>query len=183
VSEDNQNDRSKFCFQQFKFDLTCSGIDVDCALHFLMQNDTKADGKLKSFQEVRKHRDAMLWGSKVADEQMPQTFCKKTDVFLELHKKKFIHEKKAGNADQHATDPIPVPVCELLLKWCIETSNMSAWFWTISMWNFMARSASMDPLGIHNFNLGVDSIIGKHDSSKADKIGEWLSVKTSVPTP
>jgi hypothetical protein len=31
---------------------------------------------------MRKHRDAMLWGSKVADEQMPQTFYKKTDIYL-----------------------------------------------------------------------------------------------------
>jgi hypothetical protein len=26
-------------------------------------------------------------------------------------------------------------------------------------------------------NLGVDSIVGKHDDWKADKIGEWLSEK------
>jgi hypothetical protein len=68
VSEDDQNDRSKFYFQKCKFDLVCSGISADCVLHFLMQNDTKANGKVKSFQDMRKHRDAMRWRSKAADE-------------------------------------------------------------------------------------------------------------------
>jgi hypothetical protein len=110
----------------------------------------------------------------VADERMPQAFFEKTDIYLEAYKKKFIHAKKAGNVDEYATDPIPMPVYELLLKWSIETSNVFAWFGTISQWNFMARSASIDPLAFHHFNLGVDSIIGKYDDSKADKIGERL---------
>jgi hypothetical protein len=75
-----------------------------------MQNDAKANGKLKSFQDTRKCRDAMLWGSKVANERMPQTFYEKTDVHLEAFKKTFNHEKKAGNVDEHATDQIPMPV-------------------------------------------------------------------------
>jgi hypothetical protein len=49
VSEDNLNDRTKFYFQPYKFDLKHSGINVDYVLHLLMQNDTKANGKLKSF--------------------------------------------------------------------------------------------------------------------------------------
>jgi hypothetical protein len=148
-----------------------------------MQNDTKANGKVKSFQDMRKHRDAMRWRSKAADERTPKTFYEKTDVFLESCKKKFIHGKKADNVDGHATDPIPVPVHELLLKWSVETNNVFAWFWTVSQWNFGGRSASMDPLGFHNFNLGVDSIIGKHDNLKADKTGERLPGKNTCAHP
>jgi hypothetical protein len=148
-----------------------------------MQNDTKKDGKLKSFQDIRKYRDAILWGSKVADERMPQTFYEKTDIYLMAYKKKFIFEKKNGNVDEYATDPIPMPVYELLLKWSIETNNVFSWFWTISQWNFMARSASIDPLAFRHFNLGVDSIIGKYDDSKADKDGEKLSEKNIYANP
>jgi hypothetical protein len=127
VSEEDLSDRTKFYFQRYKFDLKYSGINVDYVLHFLMQNDTKANGKLKSFQDMRKHRDAMLWGAKVADKRMPQTFYEKTDIHLEACKKKFVHERKAGNVDEHATDAIPMPVYELLLKWSIvETSNVFA---------------------------------------------------------
>jgi hypothetical protein len=51
------------------------------------------------------------------------------------------------------------------------------------MKKFMARSASIDPLAFHHFNLGVDSIISKHDDSKADKIGERLSGKNICANP
>jgi hypothetical protein len=183
VAEDDLNDKTKFYFQKYKVDLKYSGINVDYVLHFLMQNDTKKDGKLKSFQDIRKYRDAILWGFKVADERMPQTFFEKTDIYLVAYKKKFIQEKKAGNVDKYATDPIHVPVYKLLLKWSIEKNNMFAWFWTISQWNFMARSASIDPLAFHHFKLGVDSIIGKYDDSKADKIGERLSEKNIYANP
>jgi hypothetical protein len=47
----------------------------------------------------------------------------------------------------------------------------------------MARSASIDPLVFHHFTLGVDSIIGKYDDLKVDKIGERLSKKTIFANP
>ena len=75
VTEDDQNNRTKFYFEKYKFDLRYCGINVAYVLQFLMQNDTKNDGKLKSVQDIRKYRDAILWGSKVADERMPQNRC------------------------------------------------------------------------------------------------------------
>jgi hypothetical protein len=93
-----------------KMDLVYSGMNFDYVLHFLIKDVTKADGKLKSFQDVRKYRDAILWRSKVAEQQMPQTFFEKTDIYLEAYKKKFLVEKKAGNVDEYTTDPIPMPV-------------------------------------------------------------------------
>jgi hypothetical protein len=60
---------------RYKFDLKHSGINVDRVLHFLMQDE--ANGKLKSFQDMRKHRDAMLWGSKVADKISGETIVHK----------------------------------------------------------------------------------------------------------
>jgi hypothetical protein len=41
----------------------------------------------------------------------------------------------------------------------------------------MGRSASIDPLALHNFRLALDSIIGKYDDSKSDKAGEFLNDK------
>ena len=41
----------------------------------------------------------------------------------------------------------------------------------------MARCASVNPLGFHNFSLGMDSLIVKYDDPKADKDGDCLSEK------
>jgi hypothetical protein len=122
---------------------------------------------------------AILWGSKVVEQRgMPQTFFEKKDIYLEAYRKKFVAKKKAGNVNQYATDPILMPVYQLLLKCSIETNNVFSWFWTLSQWNFMARSASIDPLA-----FGVNSIIGKYDNSKVDKIGERLSEKNIYANP
>jgi hypothetical protein len=47
----------------------------------------------------------------------------------------------------------------------------------------MARSASIDPLAFHHFNLGVGSIIGKYYDSKAEEIDERLSEKNINANP
>ena len=41
----------------------------------------------------------------------------------------------------------------------------------------MARSATIDPLKLHNFKLGTDSAVVKHDESKADKQAQQLAQK------
>jgi hypothetical protein len=44
----------------------------------------------------------------------------------------------------------------------------------------MARSASIDPLGFHNFSKGVDSIVFKYDDSKTDNAGEKVSPNKNI---
>ena len=41
----------------------------------------------------------------------------------------------------------------------------------------MARGSNIDPLTVHNFTLGTDSIICKYDDSKCDKSAERLAMK------
>lgn len=70
-----------------------------------------------------------------------------------------------------------------MLIWCLRANNIFAWFWTLLQWNFMARSASIDSLAMHNFKVGPDSIVGKYDTSKADQAGDRLSEKNLYANP
>lgn len=119
----------------------------------------------------------------MAGERLPVTFYDETEVFLRAYKKRIAQQKKLGNVDVFSTDPIPVSVYKLLLRSAIETNNMFAWIWTTLQWNCMARSASIDCLALHNFRVGIDSIIIKYDDSKADKAGEKLSEKNVYANP
>ena len=74
VPKDHLIESTTLDFQSYKLDLKYAEINFDYDLHFLMQNDTKVDRKLKSFQHIQKCRYAILWGSKVAKELMLQTF-------------------------------------------------------------------------------------------------------------
>ena len=47
----------------------------------------------------------------------------------------------------------------------------------------MGRSASVDPLGLHNLKLGTDSIVITYDDSKMDSMGERLHPKNCYANP
>lgn len=170
AADDLQSPQKYFFNGHFKEDLVYAGLNEQFVLHFLVSSKAKANGKLKSVEDIRKYKDVIMWGATVAGERLPTSFYEMIDTFLNGYKKEWTQAKKKGNVEEVSADPIPMPVYKLLLKWALDSNNIMAWYWTIAQWNFMARSASIDPLHFKNFTLGVDSIVGKYDdSSKADK--------------
>jgi hypothetical protein len=182
VSDVEKADRMKYYFNKTQ-DLIYTGLNVQFFIFFISSTDKRTDGKLKSYQDLRKYRDAVLWGSKMAGERLPSSFFAETETYLSAYKKKFAQAKKLGHVEEYSTDPIPTPVYRFLLRRAIEMNNMFAWTWTLLQWNCMARSASIDCLAFHNFGVGHDSIIIKYDDSKADKAGEKLSEKNVYANP
>ena len=51
---------------------------------------------------------------------------------------------------------------------------------TVCQWSYMDLCALVDPLGFHNFSVGQDSVVAKHDYSKADEDGENFSKKMFI---
>ena len=182
ITEEEKGDRSKYYFDRTE-DLIYSGFNVKFFLFFLASEEVNKDGKLVGYDQLRKFRDAVLWGSKIAGQLLPSDFFTKSETYLIAFRRKFAQAKKVGNVEEQATDPIPIPVYRFLLRRSIETNNIFAWTWTLLQWNCMARSASIDCLGFHNFSLGTDSLVVKYDDSKADKAGEKLSEKNLYANP
>ncbi|CAB9498884.1 unknown protein (Partial), partial [Seminavis robusta] len=166
-----------------KIDLIYAGLNVQYVLRFLFEQKKKQNGNLKTHGELRKYKDAILWGAKVAKQRLPRSFYEEMDTFLQSYKKEFAQAKKQGSVDEQEADPITFSLYSLILDWAVESNNVFVWFWTLSQWNFMARCASIDPLRFHNFKVGQDSIIGKYDDQKADKAGEKLSEKNIYANP
>ena len=184
VSTADQHDKTKYFFKgKYKKDLVYDGLNAEYFLYFLTKTKTKPDKKLKSWDDLRKYKDAIMWGSKTADKPLPISFYRKIEKFLKGYKKEFTNAKKKGNTEDNTSDPIPMTLYVLVLQWALDTNNIMVWFWTLSQWNCMARSASIDPLHFGNFSLGVDSIVVKYDDSKADKNAERLSEKNIFANP
>jgi hypothetical protein len=183
LSEGELQDESKFHFNRYKYDLVYKGLNVKYVLHFLMSTKTKTNGKIKGHQDVRKYKDAIMWGANVAGERLPVSFYKEMDMYLASYKKLFIKAKKEGEVDEKEADPIPVSLYQMILRWSIEENNIFCWFWSLAQWNCIGRCSSIDPLAFHNFKIGQDSIICKYDDSKADKSGDRLSEKNIYANP
>ena len=118
----------------------------------------KANGKQKQYDDIRKYKDAILWGSSVLNEPLPVSFHQEIESYLAGYKREVVKVKKLGNTDQTASDPISFELYRLFLRWSVEESNIFMWFWTLSQWSCMARCASIDPLSFHNFDVAQDSI-------------------------
>ena len=185
VSETDQKDKSKHFFDgKFKQDLEYTGLNVEYVIYFLSKSKTKgSEGKIKSWGDLRKYKDAIIWGSKMADKPLPISFYRGIEKYLAGYKKEFTVNKGKGNTDDNTSDPIPWTLYVLLLQWALDNNNIFVWFWTLAQWNCMARGASIDPLHFSNFTLGVDSIIVKYDDSKADKNAERLAEKNIYANP
>jgi hypothetical protein len=184
VNNADQNDITKYYFKgKYKEDIVYEGLNSNFVLYFLVNTKKKDGGKLKSWDDLRKYKDAIMWGAKTQEKQLPRTFYTTFDSFLKGYKKEFTAAKKKGNVDDHTSDPIPFTLYLLVLQWALDSNNILVWFWTLSQWNCMARSASIDPLHFGNFKLGLDSIIVKYDDSKADKNAERLAEKNIFANP
>ena len=63
VSKSDQQDPSKCFFGgHFKFDLRYEWLNPHYVLYYLNKTKRKKDGKIKSVTDIRKYKDAIMWG-------------------------------------------------------------------------------------------------------------------------
>ena len=187
VSESDRNDETKWYFPNskvlFNQDIVYEALNSKFMLHFFVSFKIKKDSGLSSVENLRKYRDAIVWGSKVVGKFLPKEFYESTDSFITGYKKEYAKAKKQGKVEDSAADPITFNLYKLILEWAVDSNNILVWHWTQAQWTFMARSASIDPLHTDNFKLGSDSLIAKYDDSKTDKNAERLSEKIVYANP
>jgi hypothetical protein len=132
----------------------------------------KENGNFLSFTDLRKYKNVILWAASMAEERLPTTFYEEIENFLKGYKKELVKARRDSNTDERAADPISFALYHRLLTWSVKSNNIFVWFWTLAQWNFMARCASVDPLGFHNFSLGADSLICKYTIRRRIKMGK-----------
>ena len=70
VTNEDLNDESKFYYRRYKYDLVYSGMNVNYLLQFMMSTYRKASGNVKGIQDMRKYKDAVMWGAKTVGERL-----------------------------------------------------------------------------------------------------------------
>ena len=84
----NKNDR----------DLIYKGLNVKFIKAFMAHAKKKKNGKICSNSNIRKYKDAILWGSKQASSPLPPSFYDELEKFLNVFKK----ETKVASLDRAA---------------------------------------------------------------------------------
>jgi hypothetical protein len=82
-------DVTRHYFGRFKEDLIYTGMNSEFLKHFLVTVKWKKDGKLKGVDDLRKYKDAIMWGAKTAGQRLPTSFYEMMDRVLGGFKKEF----------------------------------------------------------------------------------------------
>jgi hypothetical protein len=100
------------------------------------------------------------------------------EAFINAYKKEHKTAKKEGRTDEQEADPITSTLFCMICMWAVKEGNIFVWVFSLSMWNLMSRSISMDAIAFHQISCGaLDSIKFKFDKTKADKTGEFVQEK------
>ena len=169
----NKNDR----------DLIYRGLNVKFIKAFMAHAKKKKNGKICSNSNIRKYKDAILWGSKQASSPLPSSFYDELEKFLKAFKKETKVAAKEGMLDEREADPISWTLFKLILKWAIESGCMLIWTFSLLQWNCMGRSKNIGELAYHNFMTGDDYIKIRYDKTKADQDGEKIKDKHIYANP
>ena len=128
VAESDLNDETKWFFPDvkcpFKEDIIYEGLNSKFMLHFFVSFKVKKDGGLSSVENLRKYRDAVVWGSKMTGKFLPIQLYESTDSFLNGYKKEYAKAKKEGKVEDSAADPIMFSLYKLILEWAIDNNNI-----------------------------------------------------------
>ena len=135
----NKNDR----------DLVYEGLNVKFLKAFMAQVKVKKNGKLCSNSNIRKYKDAILWGSSQAKSPLPSSFYNEIDRFLKSFKKEAKEAAKDGILDEKEADLISWTLFKLILKWAMEAGIMLVWTFSLLQWDCMARSKNIGDFAFH----------------------------------
>ena len=126
----NRNDR----------DLIHRDLNVKFIKAFLAHAKKKKNSKICSNSNIRKYKDAILWGSSQVKSPLPSSFYDEIERFLNSFKKEATQAAKDVLLGEIEADPRSWTLFKLILKLAIETGSMLIWTFTLLQWNCMARS-------------------------------------------
>ena len=183
ISEQDLKSRTRF-YYKMKRDIKYDRLNYNVWEAFMGDHKMRTDETHYSYSNMRKYYDALLYGAEQSKHYLTPRFTAQADTYIECLKKEKTNAKKAGNLSIEDADPITQALYLRILFWAVEAGNMFVWAYTVLCWNCMARSISIENLGLRNCKLGaLDSVQWKYDDSKADKTGIKLTPKNCYANP
>ena len=105
LTEEEVGDEDMFWWKN-KHDLIYTGLNVWFVKAFLAHKKKKENGKTCSHVQLRKFHDAILFGAKKANEQLPKAYYEEMEKYLDAFKKETVEARKDGMLDEQEADPI-----------------------------------------------------------------------------
>ena len=79
---------------------------------------------LKSYDDMRKYYDAIVWAAKTAGEKLPENFFVEMDKWKASYKKECAQAKADGRVEENDAEPIGATLFEMMMCWAIAENNI-----------------------------------------------------------
>ena len=183
-SQRNDADLYHTSTHDFKYDI----LDADIIKAFLGASkvkkvDAKGNEIYYSFDNLRKFKDAILFGAKRSKKKLRDKYIVDMNAYIDSWKKENQKKKKEGKVEEQEADPITFPLYRTICFEALSRDLIFLWVFTVMQWNCMARSININNLTFNCFSLGKDSIIIEYWDTKQDKKGEKTSPKNCYANP
>ena len=168
--------------------LKYENLEPDVIKAFLSANKIKSvdkDGKetYYSFDNLRKFKEAILFGAKRAKKMPSEKYRVDMTSFIDSWKKENQKAKEDEKVSEQESDPISFPLYRTICFEALARSLTFVWVFTVLQWNCMARSVNIDNLRFNCFSLGTDSIVIEYWDTKKDQKGKNTSPKHCYANP
>ena len=170
-------------FHKMEEDFIYEKIDYPVIGAFLSTKKTKADGKLCSYSNYSKYKNAIFYGANQRRVRLPDRFIASMEALNKSYKNEFKKAERRGEVDKNDSDPITRPLYLLMVSWFLEAGSISNWLFSLLQWNCIGRSISIDPLGFQNFHMATDGMKIEYEFTKADQSGEKVKGKNIYANP
>lgn len=185
VVELTNEQKEKKKYHRQTHDFIYDKINIKIIKGFISANKFKADNPNQQygFVHMRKYHNAIQFGARRAEVQLPQSYRLKMPLFLDSLKKEKTKAKKEGNVTEKEADPITFALYSSICNYAIKVGDLYLWAYTVCQWNCLARSINIDNLSFGQLSLGMDSLIIEYFDSKSDQSGEKTVPKNCFANP
>ena len=142
------------------------------------RNGDLLDGKtVCSHEHMRKFKDALLHGAKIAKEELTPQFKLQCKAYLQSYEKEHARKKSEGLTDERAENPMPRGLKDFTAREQVKRGEFEQVCFGSQSWNNISRSVNTAELAFHQVGVNMDAIGVLFDQTKADQTGAHCKAK------
>jgi len=157
-------------------------MDYKVVRLFLAQRRNK-QGKMCSYEDIRKTVDAVKYGSRETGRDLPAEFVPKMKMFLDSYRKKYAAAKQRGEVADQSSDPITFEMFKFMCRAALSDGDVFLWCWLVWQWQLMCRSVNVETLVLDLFGVSEDAMTAQFAVTKTGQSGEKAHLKHVYANP
>ena len=143
----------------------------------------KSEGKVCSAENLRKYKDALLFGASRKKQRLDQAFLDDMATWFKTYKKYTAKKRAEGKLDENKAAELPIELYRWFCAHFLKTGNIWMLTWIVMQWNCCCRSSNIKAAEFHLLERKADALKITFAKTKADQNGDRVNPKHIFANP